>query len=148
MTHYSDALEWMDLADIALSKEMFRKSVYHSCMAIELLLKHVAVRHVTDADNRYAHNHRGLWNLVTAYYGDMLPLSIAKLSMKYLNISRYTSREGHAQFTEDFAKGFILHSNEVKSYVDSHCGGDTEEIPEGIYTGSYDSLRISINQDS
>lgn len=28
MTHYSDALEWMDLADIALSKEMFRKSVY------------------------------------------------------------------------------------------------------------------------
>jgi len=48
MTHYSDAFEWMDLAEIALSKGMFRKSVYHSCMAIELFLKHVAVRHVFD----------------------------------------------------------------------------------------------------
>jgi len=144
MTHYSDAIEWMDLADIALSKGMFRKSVYHSCMAIELFLKHVAVKHVMDADTRYAHNHRGLWHLVTAYYGDALPISIVKLSMKYLNISRYTTREGHAQFTEDFAKEFIRHSNEVKIYIDSRCGGDTEGIPEGIYSGCYDSLRASI----
>ena len=147
MTLYSDALEWMDLAEVACSKAMYRKSVYHSCMAIEMLLKHVAIRHVSDADTRYEHNHKGLWHLVTAYYGNTLSSNITKLSMKYLNISRYTSREGQGQFTEDFTKKFIAYSNDVKSYVDEHCGGNTEEIPAGIYTGTYESLRLTISQN-
>jgi len=108
-------------AQILLDNGMYPESVYHSCLAVEMILKskHSILFPLSPLAEK--HDIIGLYiEIANQYKPDARVYSIIKSMRKYFNESRYPTY-GVGTYTESFAREFIHHIKEVVLYIENEC---------------------------
>ena len=131
MNHYTNAEEMYNSAKHSLSGGFYRPAIIQATLAIELYLKSVLER--IDPNNVLGSSHDviNIAKTIQKKYPTSKDLSEAiKMSKKYFTESRYPSVL--AIYTNDFAKGFIIYADLVKSYVDEDCATTLKELADKL----------------
>jgi len=108
----------------------YRHAVYHSCIAIELLLKTKLVQVEPESALLEGHDIINIFKAVQERFESSRDLlSVVRFCRKYFNESRYPV-SGTAVYTKGFAEQFAQHVEDTKFYIDNECAVTMEDLAD------------------
>jgi len=139
--YYTNALETEKAAVVLLDAELYRQSVYMSCLAVELFLK--SKLHLVKYREGLELSH-DIVNLYRALQTRFKPKSeldkaIARCR-KYFNEARYPYANDTSIYTHEFASEFVEIVKTIKHYIESVCIATIEDL-EKTYSKSDQSKK-------
>ena len=128
MNFYMLAEEEIQAIDVLYTAGQYRHAVYHSCIAIELLLKNKLVQIDPTSAFLEGHDIINIFKAVQEKYESSKDLQpVVRFCRKYFNESRYPV-SGTPIYTMEFAAQFLQHVKDVKHYIDTECTATLEEL--------------------
>jgi len=122
------AEEEIQTIDVLYAAGKYRHAVYHSCIAIELLLKSKLVQIDPTSVLLESHDIINIYKAVNEKYESSKDLQlIVRFSRKYFNESRYPV-SGKAVYTMGFATQFLQYVKDIKYYIDTECTANLEDL--------------------
>ena len=128
MNYYELAEEEIAASQTLFNAGQYRHAVYHSRIAIELLLKTKLVQLDPTSALLEGHDIINIFKAVHEKYESSRDLlSIVRFCRKYFNESRYPT-SGNAGYTKEFAEKFAQHVEDTKFYIDTECAATMESL--------------------
>ena len=128
MNFYVLAEEEMQAIDVLYAAGKYRHAVYHSCIAIELLLKNKLVQIDPTSAFLESHDIINIYKTVQEKYKSHKDLQpIVRFCRKYFNESRYPM-SGKDLYTMEFAAQFLQYVKDIKHYIDTECTATIEDL--------------------
>ena len=128
MDYYVLAEEEIGAIDVLYAAGQYRHSVYHSCIAIELLLKSKLVQIDPTSAFLESHDIINIFKAVQEKYNSTKDLRpVVRFCRKYFNESRYPV-SGTVIYTMEFASQFLQYVKDVKNYIDTECMATLEDL--------------------
>jgi len=128
LNFYALAEEEIHVIDVLYVAGQYRHAVYHSCIAIELLLKSKLVQIDPTSAFLESHDIINIFKAVQDKYNSNKNLQpIVRFCRKYFNESRYPL-SGTIIYTMEFASHFIQHVKDIKNYIDNECAATMEDL--------------------
>ena len=128
MNYYELAEEEIKAVNTLYSAGMYRHTVYHCCIAMELLLKTKMVQIDPASVLIEGHDIINIFKAVQEKYPSTKDLrTVVRFCRKYFNESRYPS-DGAAVYTKEFAEQFVQYAEDVKFYIDNECTATMDDL--------------------
>ena len=128
MNYYMLAEEEIQAIDVLHAAGQYRHAVYHSCIAIELLLKNKLVQIDPTSALLESHDIINIFKAVYQKYTSSKDLQpIVRFCRKYFNESRYPI-SGTLVYTKEFASQFFQHVMDIRHYIDTECAATIEDL--------------------
>ena len=122
------AEEEIQAVDILYVAGQYRHVVYHSCIAIELLLKTKLVQIDPTSALLESHDIINIFKAVQDKYKSSKDLQpVVRFCRKYFNDSRYPV-SGTTMYTMEFAAQFLQYVRDIKLYIDTECVATIEDL--------------------
>jgi len=122
------AEEEIQAIDILYTAGQYRHAVYHSCIAIELLLKNKLVQIDPTSVLLEGHDIINIYKTVQKKYESSKDLQpVVRFCRKYFNESRYPL-SGTSVYTKEFAADFLQHVKDIRHYIDTECAATIEDL--------------------
>ena len=128
MNYYNLAVEEINAAQTLFDAGQYRHTVYHSCIAIELLLKTKLVQIEPVSTLLDGHDIINIFKTVQEKYKSSRDLlSVVRFCRKYFNESRYPV-SGTVVYEKEFAEQFLQYVENTKYYIDNECAATLEDL--------------------
>jgi len=125
---YALAEEEIQAIDVLNTAGQYRHAVYHSCIAIELLLKSKLVQIDPTSAFLESHDIINIYKAVREKYNSSKDLQqVVRFCRKYFNESRYPV-SGTVIYTKEFASQFLQNVMDIKHYIDTECMATIEDL--------------------
>jgi len=130
VNYYELAEEEIVTARTLYSAGQYRHAVYHSCIAIELLLKTKLVQIEPTSVLLEGHDIINIFKEIQERYKSSKDLlSVVRFCRKYFNETRYPV-SGTAVYTKVFAEQFAQYVDDTKYYIDNECAATMEDLAD------------------
>ena len=128
MNYYELAEDEIKAIEKLYNAGQYRHAVYHSCIAIELLLKAKLVQIAPTSVLLEGHDIVNIFRAVDEKYKSSKELlTVVRFCRKYFNESRYPL-SGTAIYSEEFANSFRQYVNDTKFYIDNECVATIDDL--------------------
>ena len=125
---YNDAEEEIIAGEALINSKLYRQSIFHFCLAVELYLKSKLMLIDPNSYLEFSHNIIDMYARLQKKYPSSGKLnSQIKLCRKYYNESRYPY-DNHSIYTKEFAEQFLSYAKDVKSYIDNDCLSGLQDL--------------------
>lgn len=129
MDYYENAQETERAAEALYDAEIYRQSVYMSCLAVELYLKSKLYLVSYEDGLERSHDVVNIYRaLISRYKPKFKKVNMIVKCRKFYNESRYPYTNEINIYTKEFAKGFIIFIKDIKDYVENECVATTDDL--------------------
>jgi HEPN domain-containing protein len=130
VNYYELAEEEIEAVETLFDAGKYRHAVYHSCIAIELLLKTKLVQIEPTSALLEGHDIINIFKALQEKYESSRDLrAVVRFCRKYFNESRYPV-SGTAVYTKEFAEQFTQYVEDTKYYVDNECAATVDDLKD------------------